>query len=281
MSVLFVLILCVFSLLVSSCMELDTEDLEGPLWIEDFNGAALNPAIWTVETGNGQNGWGNNEKEYYRGENAEVAGGILTIRAKKETAGSFSYTSARIKTQGKFSVSGGRVEARIKMPRGKGFWPAFWMLGEKGGTWPANGEIDIVEMKGGIADHRVDGTVHFGTSYPASHYYLGGSFDNASPLGDDWHVYGVEWSNNRMRWLFDGEVYHEVDLGTLPAVDSKEAAINQELANIGAVQKGRKFYLLLNLAIGGNYIQNQLPDDSAFASAENTCMQIDWIKVWR
>jgi beta-glucanase (GH16 family) len=277
------LFLCLFPLWTFSCMELDTEGPEEdvPLWVEDFNGAGLNQAVWTAETGNGQNGWGNNEKEYYRAENAEVAGGILTIRAKKEAAGVFSYTSARIKTQGKFSVSGGRVEARIKMPQGRGLWPAFWMLGEEGGTWPANGEIDIVEMKGGIADSRVDGTVHFGAHYASSHYYLGGGFDNSDPLAEEWHIYGVEWSNNSLRWLFDGEVYHEVDLGNLPAKDSKGTAINKELANIGAVQRGKKFYLLLNLAIGGNYIQNQLPGDGDFANPENTCMKVDWIKVWR
>ncbi|MFN8206348.1 MAG: glycoside hydrolase family 16 protein [Bacteroidales bacterium] len=120
------------------------------IWSDEFNQDGLpNPKIWTMETGGG--GWGNNEWEYYTAndtDNCIISNGTLKIRALKESYGGRDYTSARIKTQNKAIFQYGKLEARIKMPYGKGIWPAFWMLGNKG-SWPACGEIDIVEMIGG------------------------------------------------------------------------------------------------------------------------------------
>src|SRR4051812_6680495 len=69
------------------------------LWSDEFNGTSVNTGIWNFETGAG--GWGNNELEYYRSNNATVGGGLLTITAKRESFGGAAYTSARMNTGGK------------------------------------------------------------------------------------------------------------------------------------------------------------------------------------
>jgi hypothetical protein len=122
-------------------------------WSDEFDGpagTAANGNNWVYETGN-NNGWGNNELEYYQAGNANGAldgKGNFVITSKKETAGGFNYTSARLKTQGKHDWTYGHFEARIKIPYGQGMWPAFWMMGSTGGNWPACGEIDIMESLG-------------------------------------------------------------------------------------------------------------------------------------
>src|SRR6478609_5855240 len=113
------------------------------VWSDEFNGSISSD--WVFETGAG--GWGNNELQYYRRENATVENGSLVISARRENYGGAQYTSARMKTQGKKSWKYGRMEARIAMPSFQGIWPAFWMLGDKISStgWPACGEIDIME----------------------------------------------------------------------------------------------------------------------------------------
>ena len=288
-----------FILILSGCflVEDDEDDIienYSPgyqlIWADNFDGPSLNPAVWTAENGTGSQyglwDWGNNEKQFYKAENAVVKDGILTIRVLKEQnyqGKAYNYTSARIQTQGKFSIDGGKIEARIKLPRGRGFWPAFWLLGEAG-NWPFCGEIDILEMQGGISDNAIGGTVHFGTSWEwEMRYYLSKVKTHSSALANDWHVYGFEWTPDSLRWYFDGEIFHEVNFNNLPVRDSGGKVINMNIANLDNIKMGKKFYLLLNVAVGGDYIQQQLPDDSVFVNPNNpdSCMQVDWIKVWK
>ena len=120
---------------------------------DEFNvDGAPNSELWSYNIGTGSNGWGNNELQYYtsRPSNIKVENGMLNITARNEQYMGKSYTSARILTKGKFEKKYGRIEARIKLPRGKGLWPAFWMLGANSDTvtWPLCGEIDIMEYLG-------------------------------------------------------------------------------------------------------------------------------------
>ena len=119
---------------------------------ENFDGDKLDRAVWSYETGNGNDGWGNSEVEYYKEDNAVVKDGQLHIIAKKESVGGFNYTSARIKTVNKVKFKYGIVEARISLPVVTGMWPAFWMMPNDSvyGGWPHSGEIDIMEAKGRI-----------------------------------------------------------------------------------------------------------------------------------
>ncbi len=220
------------------------------VWSDEFDGAegsGVDPAKWRVETGG--HGFGNNELQYYRDSrvNLKQSQGNLVITATRQdaaqytcSAGPCQYTSARVNTSGKFEVTYGRIEARLKLPRGQGIWPAFWMLGADLATagWPACGEIDVMENVGHLPT-TVHGTLH-------GPGYSGGSGLTASlnsptgaAFGDDFHVYAVEWSANRVRFLVDGAVYRTRTPADLPGGASWVF--------------NRPFFLLLNLAVGGNW----------------------------
>ncbi len=136
-------------------------------WSDEFNapdGSTPDPAKWSIEV-NGKGG-GNHELEYYtdRSQNVHIENGNLVITAVKETYtgadGTRDYTSARLTSVG-FDQIYGRFEARIKIPRGRGMWPAFWLLGQNAREvgWPQCGEIDIMENIGNQPS-TVHGTVH-------------------------------------------------------------------------------------------------------------------------
>lgn len=148
------------------------------------------------------------------------------------------FTSARLKTARKLSFQYGRIEARIKMPQGVGTWPAFWMLGGDlldGVPWPECGEIDIMEFRGDISDQSTS-AIHGPTTPQGSG--LGARFLNVSPLSDDFHTYAIEWKKNSLTFIVDGRV-----TGTFSSADtgSRGWVYNQ------------KFFLILNLAMGGTY----------------------------
>src|SRR5258708_31872650 len=144
------------------------------VWSDEFNGTSIDTNHWKFETGN-HNGWGNHELEYYtdRPENASVSNGVLHIMERQESSNGFSYTSARMKGAGLFSKKYGRFEFRAKVPRGKGYWPALWLMPEHSayGRWPACGEIDVMENRGNYPA-VVPGTIHYadtnGHHLPAS-----------------------------------------------------------------------------------------------------------------
>lgn len=200
------------------------------VWQDEFT-SSIGPD-WVFETGAG--GWGNNELEYYRAENASIENGQLVITAKNESFGGANYTSARMKTQGRKSWTYGKIEARIAMPSFSGSWPAFWMLGDNITSvgWPACGEIDIMEHVN--TDPNVHGTVHWvGTNGGYASY--GG---NTPAAVTGYHVYSIEWTPNYIKWFVDGVQYNEINIA----------------GNVGSTEEFQKpFFLLLNFAIGGNW----------------------------
>ena len=137
-------------------------------WSDEFNTGTLDAAAWSSQNGDGCPalcGWGNNELEYYtdRAENLFFQDGKLVIEARKENYGGKNYTSSKILTSGKKSFKFGRIDIRAKLPKGKGIWPALWLLPQNNvyGGWPRSGEIDLMEMIGHEAN-RVYATLHFG-----------------------------------------------------------------------------------------------------------------------
>ncbi len=197
------------------------------------NGAP-DPAKWGYDIGNGSDGWGNQEKQYYtnRSDNVIVENGLLRIMLKKENYSGFNYTSTRMLTANKFSFKYGIVEVRAKLPSGGGTWPAIWMLGANINTtpWPACGEIDIMEHKGNDLN-RIFGTLH----YPGR---SGGSADGSSRIisnaSTEFHIYKVEWTAAAIKIYVDDVLFHTV-------------------ANSTAIPFNHNFFIIMNLAMGGTF----------------------------
>ena len=242
---------------------------------DEFNRAANAPvdaAKWTAETGGG--GWGNQELQYYTTniENAYHDGkGLLVIKAIKRDLppefncwyGQCRYTSARLITKGKFDQKYGRFEARIKIPAGQGMWSAFWMLGndiDRVG-WAQCGEIDVMENIG-REPSIVHGTIH-GPGYSGANA-IGAPFDltNNQKFADDFHVYATEWSENRIEFFVDGKLYKTITPQNLPA--GKQWVFEHP------------FFMILNLAIGGNW--GGAPDATTTFPGE---MLVDYVRVYK
>lgn len=243
------------------------------IWSDEFQqteGTAPDAHSWVYAQGN--HGWGNQELENYTDhiENAYVTsdplaqdGKALVIKAIKQSDG--TYTSARINTSGKFEFTYGWVEARMKLPWGQGIWPAFWLLGSKkdGQTWPGCGEIDVMENIGKPDDETFcHGTIH-GPGYSGDDGITTKySLPHEPKLKDDYHVYAMEWSVNRIDFYLDGHLYKKLTPADLP--------------------KGTKwvydhpFFIILNLAVGGKW--PGYPDSTT--TFPQTFM-IDYVRVYQ
>jgi beta-glucanase (GH16 family) len=244
------------------------------MWSDEFNqadGSAVDPSKWSYDTGGGQQGWGNNELEYYTSgtSNAVIQNEMLVITATTAGASNYwcwygpcQYTSARLNTAGKFAQQYGRVEGRIQIPEGNGVWPGFWMLGSDlpSVQWPACGEIDIMESAGS-APNSVFGTTH--GPGPGSYPYSGlsGAFNAGAPLGNAFHVYATEWDPGSVRFYVDNTLYWTVTPSQLPA---------------GAAWVwNQPFFVLLNFAVGGNL--GGSPDPSSYPKQ----MRIDYVRAYQ
>ena len=252
-------------LLLSGAAVAQTCPANQPVFADEFNGTALDLAKWEVMVGDGCSyglcGWGNNELQSYQAANATVANGLLTITAKKERIGAKNYTSARLRS---LNLGGqwthGRFEARIKTVTGKGLWPAFWMLPNTTVSWPTSGEIDIQESTGQRAMFNY-GTLHYGPSNSAHQQLSTPVYTQPDTLADDFHVYAVEWTTNRINWFIDNTLY-----ATATPADMANAA-DWTFENYA-------YYLILNLAVGGNL------GGTVDATALPQSLQVDYVRVY-
>jgi beta-glucanase (GH16 family) len=232
------------------------------VWRDEFNGNSLNAADWTHELGNGVDGWGNNELQFYRPENTQVKEGLLIITAKKEKQQGFDYTSSRIVTAGKKEFRYGRIDIRAALPQGKGIWPALWMLGANYQTdpWPKCGEIDIMELVGGgDGDKTVHGTAHWEADDGTRAEYTGDTSLESGTFGDEFHVFSIEWTPQAITWLVDDEEFH---------------VINIEPASLSEFQK--EFFFIFNVAVGGNW-PGAPNADTTFPQR----MMVDYVRVFQ
>lgn len=241
----------------SQCYEL--------IWAEEFNYTGFpNPSVWNWETGN--NNGNNNESQYYKQndqDNCWVDNGSMIITAMKESYGGQDYTSARINTKGKAEFKYGKIEARMKLPYGQGIWPAFWMLGENIDAvgWPQCGEIDIMELIGGTGynDRTVYGTPHWADA-SGNHADYGGYKSLATgKFADDFHVFSIEWTSQKIAWFLDGVQFHV--MSTTPSALSE---FHQE------------HFIILNLAVGGNW--PGYPDATTVFPQK---FEIDYVRVYQ
>jgi len=231
------------------------------VWSDDFNlDGSPDTTKWGYDIGTGSNGWGNNESQYYtkRPENVIVSNGTLKIIAKKENFSGASYTSARLITHNLFDFTYGRVEIRAKLPSGGGTWPALCMLGSnfQTNTWPACGEIDIMEHIGNDLG-RVQSATHTPSSF-ANTQNKGATFSSTTSTA--FHIYELRWTAEKLEFLFDGEVYYTYNPATKNA-STWPFNLNQ--------------FLIMNVAMGGTLGGNI---DSDFT--EST-MEIDYVKVYQ
>jgi beta-glucanase (GH16 family) len=269
------------------------------VWQDEFNtGTTPDPGRWTMETGYGANGWGNDEWQLYTDDPANIsivypdaqtpANGYLSISAQLNTAlcpsptGSgcgkrdSSITSGRMVTlprqpgQG-YSFRYGRIQASIKLPVGTGTWPAFWMLGENFPTvgWPKTGEIDIMEMfdRGGTTNREPHFTLHWCDEsleggvcapFPTGYRSVTSKTNLGASLGSSFRVYEAEWNANGITWRVDGVPYYSAAI--------QPVTMEEFLA---------KFFVILNVAIGGNPVPN--PDATGWPRT----MLVDWVRVYQ
>ncbi|RBL92507.1 family 16 glycosylhydrolase [Chitinophaga flava] len=227
------------------------------IWSDEFNNdGAPDPKKWGYDIGNGDNGWGNAEAQYYtnRIENAVVSDGTLKINAIKESYNGMAYTSARLLTKGKFNFTYGRIEVSAKLPAAGGTWPAIWMLGSNISNvgWPASGEIDIMEHKGN-EPQKIYGTVH----HPG---HAGGNADGGTTMVANetgaFHKYTLDWSPKQLRWYVDDKLYFTFN-------------------NAAGLPFNHDFFILLNFAMGGTFGGTIDP-----AFTRNT-MEVDYVRVYR
>ena len=250
------------------------------VWSDEFNGASIDTSKWGYEIGTGSSGWGNNEQQYYtnRSDNAYVSGGALHIRAKKESYGGMNYTSARLNTNGKFTFTYGYVEARIKIPSSRGIWPAFWMLGTNGKTWPACGEIDIMEAFNTRSD--IQSTIHYPKWNGADQYvYTNRNISNKT----EWHTYGCYRDGSICAFYIDGKLLTSYGTWTNKFVRITDFAETYSTADLttGNYAGQRSvlnddYYLLFNVACGGNLAQGNPPTNSDWSAT----MEVDYVRYY-
>jgi len=274
-------------------------------WSDEFDGTRLDSTRWWPQVGNGfwsadsatyVTGWGNAEQQCYTGDtaNVRVAAGVLSITARREVvrdmasrdaAARCAFTSARLVTRAPdgralFAQRYGRFAFRARLPEGQGLWPALWLLPltERYGTWAASGEIDVMEARGQVPT-RVLGTLHYGARWP-NNVHRGDSLD--FPHGGritDFHVYALEWEPGQIRWFVDDSLYQEQSAWWSSA--------RADTGGSGATPKGpadhhpfpapfdEPFYLVMNLAVGGNFLGS--PDATTRFPAT---LQVDWVRIY-
>ncbi|HRR34199.1 MAG TPA: glycoside hydrolase family 16 protein [Kiritimatiellia bacterium] len=262
--------LLVVSVAVLGVMTIAAQTREGwtLVWADEFERDGLpDPSKWTYEKGFVRN----KEAQYYtvkRAENARVEGGRLIIEGHKEeyTAPDgkrASYTAASVTTDGTFALTYGRVEVKAKLPRGRGMWPAIWMLGTSIHDigWPRCGEIDIMEFVG-HEPSAVHANVHWFDAAKGKLTSAGGKLHEQNP-SDGFHIYAVEWFKDRMDFFYDERLYFSCPL-TQAGTDE-------------ANPFHKPHYLILNLAIGGSWGGQQGIDDSIFPQR----YEIDYVRFYQ
>jgi beta-glucanase (GH16 family) len=233
------------------------------IWSEEFNYTGLpDSSKWSCETGG--DGWGNNELQNYTAwdsSTAYVSNGTLKITVNKIKTGNNDYRSARLVTKGKAEFTYGRIEISAKLAKGRGVWPAIWMLGSNAAAtgWPACGEIDIMEHVGFEKD-TILGTVHTGAYNHVMGTHKGKKTFISDPY-NSFHLYGIEWDKDHIDFMLDGKSFFKFD---------NEHKTNAEWPF------DNPFFLILNIAVGGNLGGQKGVDPSIFP----TSMEIDYIRVY-
>lgn len=236
------------------------------VWNDEFDYYGLPDSTkWNYDTVGNAWGWGNNELQYYtvaRKENVWVSDGTLKVTAAKEYFNGFNYTSSRLTSKGKGDWLYGRFEISAKLPEGRGLWPAIWMLSTDWayGGWPESGEIDIMENVG-YDPYNIVASVHT-QNY---NHVMGTQRNHTIEVKDNrdvFHTYSLEWSEKRVDAFIDDSLYF---------------TFKKEADDFKVWPFDKRFHLLLNLAVGGNWGGKMGVNDSIFPVA----MEVDYVRVFK
>ena len=260
---LFTLILVVFNQIIQAQNKVQFQTK--PSWSDEFNVSGLPDAKkWGYDVGG--DGWGNNEKQYYtkdRLENARVENGKLIIEVRKEDYQGSAYTSARLVTKNKADFLYGKIEMKAKLPSGRGTWPALWMLASQQSYgeafWPHNGEIDIMEHVG-YDQGTVVSTVHT----KAFNHTIGTQKSGkvfSEKVSTEFQIYTLEWSPQKMEMFMNGK--------SIFTFDNSNQSWEQWPFD-------KKFHLLFNIAVGGNWGGQKGIDETIFPQR----MEVDYVRYY-
>ena len=230
-------------------------------WSDEFDGAMLDPQKWAPEI---RDVWYNNELQATTNSrnNLGVTNGSLVITAQREAYNGRAYTSARINTKKLRDFTFGRIDVRAKLPKGKGIWPAIWMLGSNDSevNWPACGEIDIMELRGSTPQVNIS-TLHFGNSVAtkpqplSTTYTLPGGRD----FSQDFHTFSLIRGQDKIEWYVDSVKYFTTTQG-----------------QASPYPFNNPFYLILNVAVGGDFDGN--PDGTTTFPQQ---MLVDYVRYYK
>lgn len=249
-----------------------TSFAQTPVWSDEFDGTSLDWSKWTYDTGG--SGFGNQELQFYtaRTENVRVENGNLVITGLRENYQGKQFTSARLKTHGRFAFKYGTIEARIKVPDlANGLWPAFWMLGNNIGqhTWPACGEIDILEMgmrsaiDEGVTNRRVSAAAHW--DYQGSYALYNNVFTAPINLNTAFHVFKLNWTPQLLTAFVDTTQIWAMDISDIETNSLEEFH--------------EPFFVLINLAVGGiNFVE--ILDPAQITAPFPAEMLVDYVRVY-
>jgi beta-glucanase (GH16 family) len=232
-------------------------------WSDEFNGTQIDLSNWKYDVGG--SGWGNQESQYYTdGKNSFLQNGKLVIEAREEAASGKKYTSSRMITKGKREFMFGRVDIRAKLPKGQGIWPALWMLGANIDkvSWPACGEIDIMELLG--HDPKTSyGTIHWGAQGSGKSQTAQGVYKltNGKTFSDEFHVFSLDWEKDKLAILVDDKVIFSTTAAKLGAANYLYNNPN---------------FFILNVAVGG--LWPGYPDATTVFPQR---MEVDFIRVFQ